>query len=63
MIIPGGLGGHPLMYIIERYSADLCRFVIVNTSPHRGLGFHESSAQSPPKITYVEIHLVTDALN
>lgn len=50
MLVPGGIGAAPLMYIVERYSAELCRFVVVNTNPHMGLDYHESSAHRPGKL-------------
>lgn len=50
MLIPGGIGAAPLMFIIERYAAETCRFVVVNTDPHMGLDYHESNADRPSKL-------------
>lgn len=52
MIIPGGVGDHSIMYIVERVAAESFRFVIVNTDPLRGLSYHPSSVHRPPKIMY-----------
>lgn len=53
MIIPGGVGDHSIMYIVERTAAELFRFVVVNTDPIRGLSYHPASVHNPPKIMYV----------
>jgi hypothetical protein len=55
MLVPGGIGGASLMYIVERSTAETCRFVVVNTAPHSGLEFHESHAERPGKLMYVTI--------
>jgi hypothetical protein len=51
MLVPGGIGAHPVIYILER-KAESFRVVFVNTDPLRGLRYHISTADQPPKMKY-----------
>ncbi len=54
MIVPGGLGQHPLLYILENQGKTF-RFVIVNTHPLIGLQWHPATAEQQPKIKSVAL--------
>eukprot|EP00954_Amorphochlora_amoebiformis_P013218 1037681-Amorphochlora_amoeboformis.AAC.1 len=62
MLIPGGCGGKPYVYILEKLDdySDNYRFVIVNTDPHWGLDYHLCSAQVQPKLKFKQVIVFDD---
>ena len=52
VLIPGSIGNHAIMFILEKDSKETYRFVVINTSPYGGLSYHPVTADSPPKFKY-----------
>lgn len=51
MLVPAGIGAHPVVFILERQTSSF-HVVFINTDPHRGLAYHVSDASVANKTRY-----------